>query len=195
MYRSDISSTEKCLAYAIFDHLNSVTLDAWPAQETLAQRLGFKAIKTIRRGACALEEVGLITVKYAGGGKARCRYAPIFSVEDFDIVVPAAGHMGPISMDNPVGESSLSIHIKPTSTEAAASESKNFGWPKTAFSPRERGLIEVELAKLLGTGGWQVLHGLSSVDDAAVERLCCAFAEGFLSEKDLAAARLAAAQA
>src|ERR1700694_1287413 len=46
MYGTVATSTEKCFAYAVADHLNCVTLDAWPGQLRLAQFLRFKSIKT-----------------------------------------------------------------------------------------------------------------------------------------------------
>ena len=39
MYETDVSSTAKCLAYAVSDHLNCVSLDCWPSQARLGQLL------------------------------------------------------------------------------------------------------------------------------------------------------------
>ena len=55
MYETTASSTEKCFAYAVVDHLNCVTLDCWPSQLRLAKLLDFKAEKTLQRAARGLE--------------------------------------------------------------------------------------------------------------------------------------------
>src|SRR5437588_8825339 len=59
MYGTVATSTEKCFAYAVADHLNCVTLDAWPGQARLAQLLGFKSVKTIQRAAAALQKLAV----------------------------------------------------------------------------------------------------------------------------------------
>src|SRR4029077_16909568 len=66
MYSSDASSTEKCLAYAVFDHLNCVTLDCWPAQRRLAELLGFESVKTIQRAAAGPEDKGRLVLRGDG---------------------------------------------------------------------------------------------------------------------------------
>ncbi len=195
MYESCATPTQKCFAYAISDHLNCVTLDAWPAQETLAQRLGHKSTKTILRATRALESLGLITVTRMTSGKSRCRYAPVFRVEDMDTPVPSSGQGGPRPMDGNVRESFLPIHTESSSTQGAAKGSNSAGRPEPSFNSRKRGAIEIKLSVMLGINGWDILARLSAIDDAIVERLCRACAEGFLSERDLAAARLAAEQA
>jgi hypothetical protein len=48
---------------------------------------------------------------------------------------------------------------------------------------------------MFGAHGFYVLARLASIDDAIIDRLCQAFVEGALSERDLAAASLAAEQA
>lgn len=183
MYDSTATPTQKCFAYAVSDYLNSVTLDCWPAQETLARRLGLKCTRTVQRAARGLEKLGLMTVKRNKAGKSAYRYAPVLSPLDDDFArnsEPA----GPKSGDRNVKESSLGIHITSYSTAANVA--------RPAFKPHERGALEVRVARLLGPAGLEILADLAAIDDALVVRLCRALVEEVLSERDLAAARLAA---
>jgi len=195
MYETAATSAQKCFAYAISDYLNCVTLDAWPAQETLAQRLGHKSTKTILRAARALETMGLITITRSTVGKSRCRYAPILRGDDLDIPVPSNGQSDPKPMDGNVRESFLPIHTISSSMKEAAGGRNRAAPAIAAFNPRQRGATEPKVAAMLGPNGWDILSRLSALDDAIVDRLCRAYAEGFLGERDLAAARLAAEQA
>lgn len=182
MYHSRATSTQKCFAYAIFDHLNCVTLDCWPAQETLARLLGVKCARTVQRAARGLEKLGLITVRSNTVGKSAYRYAPILLPLD-DNAVEYGGHGGPKSGGANVKESSLEIHNTSYSTATKLA--------KPTFKPLERGTLEIEVAKLLGPDGLDILTHLAAIDDAFVWRLCRACDDGVLSERDLAAARLA----
>lgn len=194
MYESSATSTQKCFAYAMADHLNCVTLDCWPAQPTLARILGRKSIKTAHRAPRGLASLGLITLKRNTAGKKGYRYAPVFRPEDMENSVPKSGHRCLNIVDMDVRESFLEIHTKSCSTEEAAERSKPASRPRSSFNPRERGAIEIKLAEMFGANGWDVLSRLASIDDAILGRLCRAYAEGALSERDLAAARLAAEQ-
>jgi hypothetical protein len=193
MQDSLATSTEKCLAYAIADCLNCVTLDCWPAQQTLARMLGHKSIKTVQRAGRALARRQLITLKRDKSRKAGLRYAPVFWLEDMNNPVPRSGHLSPRAGDTDGRESLLGIHIKSSSTEEAAGVRSSDR--RRAFNPRKRGAVEVKLAEMLGANGWEVLARLASIDDAIVECLCQAYSAGALSKRDLAAARLAAVQA
>ena len=101
------TSTQKCLAYAIADYLNCVTLDCWPAQPTLARILGHKSVKTVQRAARGLATLRLITLKHDASGKAGCRYAPVLWPEDMDKPVPKNGHRSPEIVDTNDRESFL----------------------------------------------------------------------------------------
>jgi len=194
MQDSSATPTQKCLAYAITDYLNCVTLDCWPAQPTLARILGHKSVKTVQRAARGLATLRLITLKHDASGKAGCRYAPVLWPEDMDKPVPKNGHRSPEIVDTNDRESFLNIHTKSYSTEEAAERRIRASRPRPSFNPRERGAIEIKLAEMFGANGLDVLARLASIDDGIIERLCQAYAEGALSERDLAAARLAAAQ-
>jgi hypothetical protein len=187
------TSTQKCLAHAIADRLNCVTLDCWAAQPTLARDIGHKSVKTVVRAGRGLAKLNLITLKRI---KARpgLRHTPILLPEDLDRPVPKGRHRRGKIADTNDGESFLSIQPESFSTEEAAEEAKRAASRGLSFNPRERGAIEVKLAEKFGADGFDVLARLASIDDAIIERLCQAYAEGGLSERDLAAARLAAEQ-
>src|ERR1700692_1972542 len=57
----EAKQTEKILAFVIFDHLNCVTLDAWPSQHTIASFLHCST-KTVTRAADGLEQLQLIKI-------------------------------------------------------------------------------------------------------------------------------------
>jgi pyocin large subunit-like protein len=107
MYESSATSTQKCFAYAMADHLNCVTLDCWPAQPTLARILGRKSIKTAHRAARGLASLGLITSRRNTSGKKGYRYAPVFWSEDMDNSVSKNGQRRLKIVDMDVRESSL----------------------------------------------------------------------------------------
>jgi len=195
MYASKATSAQKCFAYAIADHLNCVTLDSWPAQTTFARYLGCKSVKTVQRAARGLARLGLITIKPNPAGKSGYRYAPVFLSEDEDKSVGKNGQPGPKKADTDVRESFLDIHSISSSTEAAGERRKIPPRPRLSFNSRERGAIEIKVADMFGTNGMDILARLAKIDDAIVARLCRAFVESGLGERDLAAARLAAEQA
>ena len=187
VYDPTITSTEKCFAYIVFDHLNCITLDSWQSPRRSAELLG-KSIKTCQRAAQSLEQRGLLVIRL--DRKNLHRYTPVFLVDDLDSVVPKEDSSGCqmwtlLSM-NPI----LSIHAKPPTPTAA----DGIKAPKSQYDRRCRGQIELQLIEKLGHGGADMLARLSAFDDAIVDRLCRAHVFGFLGEAELAAARLAAAQ-
>ena len=192
MMNPSATSTQKCLAHAIADRLNCVTLDCWAAQPTLARDIGVKSVKTVVRAGRGLQEVNLIRLKRTGDGPG-LRYAPVFMSGDMDRPVARNGQRCPTAPDTDGRESFLGIHTESFST-GQASATTDAAPPKQAFNPKQRGAIEIELAELLGTNGLELLARLAIIDEAILERLCKARAEGSLSERDLAAARLAAEQ-
>jgi hypothetical protein len=196
MYSREPSSTEKCLAYAVFDHLNCVTLDCWPSQRRLAELLGFDSVKTIQRAALGLEDRALLVIRQVG--RSSYRYAPTFLPTDGDpedSFVINRGHSCLGGMDKTVNESFLLNHLTPpTPTAAETAKERSFGL-RTTNSLKQRGAYELGVAEMLGPDGMEMLARLAELDDAHVERLCRAYAIGALDDRDLAAARLAAQQA
>jgi hypothetical protein len=193
MYETPATSTEKCLAYAIADHLNCVTMDCWPGQTRLAKLLDLKSTKSIQRAAQGLVQHGVLTIMAFKRGTHR--YSPVFLDGDEDMSFLLKGNTRPSTADRDVRESYLSIHPNISAPTEEAAETKQGGMhPKSNYRRQHRGSIEVELACLLGPNGFNVLGQLSAVDDRIVERLCRSFADGLLGERELAAARLAARQ-
>jgi hypothetical protein len=185
------TSTQKCLAFTISDRLNCVTLDCWASQETLARDIGHKSTKTVKRASDGLAELNVISRKRL----RRLRYAPVFCPEDFDKHVSKNGQQRANTLDTDVQESFLVIHSKSSSTAADAEARKSKTHSGCSFNPKERGGIEISLAAMFGADGLDILARLASIDGAILDRLCQACADGALSDRDLAAARLAAQQA
>ena len=190
MYESTANSSQKCLAYAVFDHLNCVTLDCWPSQERLAKLLGFVSVKTVQRAARGLQNQALVTIN--GGGRDGYRYAPVFQPADEDNSVQSSGRSRPVSTDKFVSESFLRIQSTgPASTAADGGQGTGAG---IGYQQSQRGAVELQIADRLGPGGIEILGKLSGLDDLIVERLCRAHVAGRLGERELNAARLAAEQ-
>jgi hypothetical protein len=192
MYDECPTSTAKCLAFLISDHLNCVTLDAWPALSTISKLLGAKSTKTAQRAARNLQALGYITIKSRGEGSAGYRYAPTFSSDDLDSSVAKNRQACPGGADTAVTESSLDIHLKSSPTPSSAIAQANSTPSGLRYRPAERGKIETYIAALLGKDGMELLTYLAAIDDAIVERLCRTYVENTLTRRELAAARLAA---
>src|SRR4029077_242306 len=103
MYSSAVSSTGKVLAFAIFDHLNCITLDSWPSQATIADLIGRKASKTIQRCSADLTVHGFATVAHQLRQRSSCRYRPEFIIEDWDKFAGSSGQKHPGDPDKNVG--------------------------------------------------------------------------------------------
>ena len=194
MYELTASSTGKCFAYSVADHLNCVTLDCWAGATRFAKLLGCKCTKTPERAARELQRLGVLTIKNSGRG--RYRYAPTFLPVDNDKIARARGQNCPSNRDTNVDESLLSILPKVPSSTAVASKGRNGGaLAASSYIRRERGAIELSLASMLGSDGINILARLSAIDDAIIDRMCLAHASGMIGDPELAAARLAAEQA
>jgi hypothetical protein len=191
MYSKQLQSTQKVFAYVVFDCLNCVTLDAWPAQSTSASWMGC-SIKTVQRAADALEAAGYIAVARSRFRNVNNRYAPVFVSGDLDVFVPPDGQPCPQPVDDGGCQSSLSIHIKPASAGGQRKSNNNERISK--YKRAERGRWEQELSKVLGPNGNEIIDRLATIDDAVVERLCRALCDGQLGSRELEAARLAAYQ-
>jgi len=188
---SDVKQTEKVFAFLVADHLNCVTLDAWPSQAT-ASKLLHCSTKTIQRAADGLEQIGTMEVERQEG-RSHVRYAPIFLPQDWDNPVSDRGQTCREMADTHVHQSSLAILAESSSTGC-----RWMSRPQAAharYRSAERGKWEAELAQRLGRDGPDVLVRLASVDDRIVAELCRALCEGEVGQAELEAARLAAAQA
>jgi len=181
MYSGDVSSTEKCFAYAVFDHLNCVTLDCWPSQRTLAELLGFESVKTIQRAATGLEEKEFIRITVFRRNSHR--YAPKFLLVDEDKIVFKDRHSWVIDGDQTVHESLLLTRLTPpTPTAAETAKQRHEATIRNARS--HRGAYEIAVSEMLGPDGMEILHKLAELDDVHVQRLCLAYGYGVLGDRD-----------
>jgi hypothetical protein len=189
---SDARSNAKVFAYFIFQHLNCVTLDAWPNQGTLRGHMHCSA-RTVARAADDLETTRLIVIDRPRRWGAVPRYVPAFAPEDWDKIVQPRGQICPTAMDRVVHRSSLENYLdesSPTGIRWKAIGESRQSW----FKPAETGRWERELADALGPEGFEILDRLNTVDETIVPRLCRALCDGELGEREVEAARLAAAQ-
>jgi hypothetical protein len=193
MYNGSVSSTEKCVAYAVFDHLNCVTLDSWPSQQRLSELLGFDSVKTIQRAAVGLQDKDLLKIRRVA--RSSYRYAPIFLAVDEDNIVSNQGHSWLVEADKIVNESTLPTYLTPPPPTAADAANWQSSRPGSANPLMRRGAYEIAVAEELGPDGMAILARLSELDDRHVHRLCHAYAIGALGDRELAAARLAVQQA
>lgn len=191
MYQSEATPFQKCVSYAIADHLNCVTLDCWPAQLTLCRLLGGVCTRTLQRAGRGLETLGLISISRPS---FKIRYAPVFQPCDEDSLVQKDGQIYATPEDTDVRESFLEIYLTSDSTATAAAAARKGSAEGRKYRASERGKIELQLVERLGADGFDILSRLSSLDDRIIERLCRAFAYGQLGDRELMAARLAAEQ-
>jgi hypothetical protein len=185
-YDEKVSSSEKVFAFLVMDHLNCATLDCWPAQKTVAAKLGW-CTKTTQRVARALEAHGHIRIRQRSHGSYR--YAPVFLKEDEDKSVAPKRQECPPVVDKNVNQSLLGI-LPNQSTPRRGTQ----GPAGSQYTPQKRGYYEGELAKKLGKNGFEILAQLSDHDDALVDRLCRACAHGQVGERELLAVKLAVQQ-
>jgi hypothetical protein len=192
MFDYGTSSSEKCFAYLVVDRLNCATLDCWPSQKLIADQFGW-SIKTVHRVAIGLERRGHLRI--SRNTHSSYRYAPVFLPEDEDKSVSASRQNCPPVPDKNVEQSFLGILTN--QSFSSGREGRPGNGPtnfRSSYDRRQRGSYEAELAKLLGNDGFEILVRLAELDDAIVERLCCAYADGELGERAVSAARLAADQ-
>jgi hypothetical protein len=189
MYHSPATSTQKCLAYAIADHLNCVTLDAWPGLLSVSRKLGFQHVKTMQRAARGLERCDFLILRKIGG---LWRLGPVFHPADEDRNVSEPGQFSALPGDTNVHESYLSILLYESDSTRTAEKEKR--WVSSAFPWQQRGAIEMKVAEWLGADGMEALGQLALLGDDVIERLCRAYVRNMLTDRELAAARLAVEQ-
>jgi len=186
VYDLATGSSEKAFAYLVMDHLNCVSLDCWPGQKKIADKFGWST-KTVHRVAFALERRGYLRIARSTHGSYR--YAPVFLPEDEDKSGGSLRQNCPPGSDKNVDQSFLGIL---TNQSTPRTRPQSISPP--GYDPHQRGRFEAELAKRLGSQGFEILAKLSEHDDAIVERLCRACASGEVGERELSAAHLVAQQ-
>jgi hypothetical protein len=119
------------------------------------------------------------------------RYAPIFLPADADKSAGPLGQSCPSVADKIVNESYLGIQSNLSfSTGAQRSGAISSSPSPSNYNPRMQGTYQVEIAKMLGKNGFEILMQLN---EASIERLCRAYANGGgLWQEELIAAQLAA---
>jgi hypothetical protein len=191
MYNSTATSTQKCMAWSVADHLNCVTLDAWPGLLGLSRRLGFMHQRTLERAVQGLEERNFLICRQVEG---LWRFAPVFGPGDEDKIVAAAGQSCHESADKNVTESFLRNPPNQSSSSGLSEESKEVSIWRPQIRRGQRGAIEMQVAEWLGEDGFEVLSRLALIGDDVIDRLCKASVDGILTDRERDAARLAAAQ-
>jgi hypothetical protein len=190
-----VSSTSFRVAYAIADHLNKTTRNAWPSQQRIARRFGCHQ-KTVQRAIKELEGLGWLKVRRRRDGLTSNRYeiAWPFGTQDDDKPVETATNDGNSLVQQSDQEcpggggkndpQSYSSKL-PRIFSRSASEEKRY--------PRfiDRGNYEQQIVARLGTDGHSILNELEDMDPRTVERMCRAQQRGVLTQLDLDAARLA----
>jgi hypothetical protein len=190
MYSTAIPSA-KVFGFVVCDCLNCVTLDAWPAQRTFAERMRCST-KTVQRSANELEDLGFIKVARSRLRGVNHRYAPVFLPGDSDVAVRPGGRRRLRTVDPDVHESSSSIHLE--SVPSRSGEQSEGSKRMSKYRRVERGRWEQELIRAFGSNGSDTLERLSRIDDAIVDRLCRDYCDGLIGEREIEAARLAAHQ-
>lgn len=90
MFDITLSPASRLVGWAIYKHLNSVSGDAWPSQETMRRKLGLGNIKTVRRGVKALYDKGYIEIVFDPISRSNS-YKPIFQPGDGGTSAPTDG--------------------------------------------------------------------------------------------------------
>jgi hypothetical protein len=120
-------------------------------------------------------------------------FSPVLLPGDEDNIVSDGGQLRPTSTDMDVHESFLSILLESDSSRLSDGRVRS-GRPRSTPAWKQRGAIEIKVAEWLGPDGMDVLSRLAAIDDAVVDRLCKGYAANALTDRERAAARLAAEQ-
>src|SRR5262249_51883326 len=162
---------------------NRATHDCWPAQETIARKLGI-SLKTVQRSVRTLESMGVLQIRRSEKRGRTHRYAPVLTPDFSD---PAKRHGSPTAGGKEVPQS----YLENPSRSYLGADRKDGGRAQRAS---DRGRIEIEVARRFGADGIEILNRLAEIDDRFVDNLCEAHRNGSLTDEALSAARLAAYQ-
>ena len=192
----DPAAPTKChkLAHLISDHVNKETNDAWASQRAFAEILGVNQ-KTVQRGVAELEALDYLDVVRANRLGPTNRYRlrlpgrGDFCVEVASAKADRSGQNCPIGADNSVRQSNLNNHVDSDARIPDAEFSPPpSGKPKhpARQSPaggqrkqRDRGAIELAIAKRLGSDG---PDRLAELPEEQINRLCALQRLGRLSD-------------
>ena len=186
MYGCAVTPMSCCTAYVIADHLNSVSGDAWPSVERIANKLCVST-KTVRRSIRELERHGLLKVTRPTGRKRTNRYRP-----NLPLSAPEVRSKG----DRPDIPGQKSGQPRPENADMDVTQSYLENLPKSYCNPatekediplRDQGTYELEIIRRLGADGAEILDQLGLENPKALTALCRAQKGGHLSDQDLKA--------
>jgi hypothetical protein len=186
MYDCGVSAMSCCTAYAIADHLNSVSGDAWPSIERIANKLCVST-KTVRRSIRELERHGLLQVSRPSGRTRTNRYRPN---------LPPTVNDAPRGNNRPDNPEQKGGHFRLKKPDRHVSQSylenllTSYTKPETDESRtllRDQGTYELRLTRRLGASGTEMLEQLAFENPRALTALCLAEKRGDLSDRELQA--------
>jgi hypothetical protein len=105
MFDITLSPTARLVGFALYRHLNDVSGDAWPSQETIRRKLGIGNIRTVRAAVRALYKAGYIEIIFDPVSRSNS-YKPIYAAGDEGKsapidrgnIAPTIGALSPSSM-------------------------------------------------------------------------------------------------
>lgn len=183
----------RMVLYEIVRHLNRVSGDAWPSQETIARNLGMRDTRTVIRAVQLWVRLGYFVVEVDGRSNT---YRPIFEAADppqtpdklspneVDPIGDKKAGIGdknhtPIGDKNrilsPLSEPKLQTALSPSSSTSAFQSRAGDPRGTTAGPPtKESGRlrpqrgderVEALIAKQFGPDGYEILGKLNEIDD------------------------------
>jgi hypothetical protein len=178
-YDCSMSPMSCRIAFLIADHLNSVSGDAWPSIDRIADRLCVST-KTVQRSVKELEQAGWLSVNRSKGRMRSNRYRPNLMNEETrqarDKFGRKTGRHSPKKEDSDVPQSYLRKLPKTFSQEAFARKERRFP---------DQGTYEERIIQRYGPHMRGHLEALAIRDPAALARLCREEKHGVLTESDL----------
>jgi hypothetical protein len=92
MFDTTLQPAVRVVAFTIYRHLNDVTGDAWPSQQTMARKSGLN-IRTVRAAIKILHAKGYIDITFDPSSRSNT-YRPIFHPSDVSTVSAPVYSMG-----------------------------------------------------------------------------------------------------
>lgn len=193
-----LTPSARVVGYEIFRRVNRVTGDAWPAQRTIAGAVGLN-IKTVKRAVTELRRAGYFRARRDGRFN---RYTPTLDAEQGELPVERESHHEQgtkTGLDRGQKRAVPPHRIGDKNGPQYPSSRTPLRTPAPYEPLREqRGdeILErkaIELFDRTGTDGFEVVSRLHELQDGQPRlRLFRLIRDGQVTERDLAAAKLAA---